>query len=196
MLDKIGKIMSLKELTKENHRSAERSWFAGRMFSGKITNPEYAIYLKQQFEAYSALENRFDALDSIENTSFPDDRLKRAGNIYKDLIEMDANGDELPVLESTASYCSYIKETPDHLLYAHVYVRYLGDLKGGQMIAKRVPGEGMYYKFDSPDELEAKIRLKLREDNEFVEECKKCFTFAQKSFEDLKEYIDLNIKVG
>ncbi len=64
------------------------------------------------------------------------------------------------------------------------------------MISKRVPGEGMYYEFDSPDELEAKIRSNLREDSEFVEECKKCFTFAQKSFEDLKEYIDLNIKVG
>ena len=40
--------MSLKKLTRENHSNAERSWFAGRMFSGQITNPEYAIYLKQQ----------------------------------------------------------------------------------------------------------------------------------------------------
>ena len=40
--------MSLKELTKQNHSNAEISWFAGRMFSGQITNPEYAIYLKQQ----------------------------------------------------------------------------------------------------------------------------------------------------
>ena len=56
--------MSLKELTKQNHSNAERSWFAGRMFSGQITNQEYAIYLKQQYESYSALENRFDNLDS------------------------------------------------------------------------------------------------------------------------------------
>ena len=48
--------MSLKELTKQNHSNAERSWFAGRMFSGQITNPEYAIYLKQQYESYKALE--------------------------------------------------------------------------------------------------------------------------------------------
>ena len=37
--------MSLKELTKQNHSNAERSWFAGRMFSGQITNPEYITTL-------------------------------------------------------------------------------------------------------------------------------------------------------
>ena len=55
--------MSLKELTKKNHSNAERSWFAGRMFSGQITPPEYAIYLKQQYESYSALETKFDDSD-------------------------------------------------------------------------------------------------------------------------------------
>ena len=187
--------MSLKELTKQNHQNAERSWFAGRMFSGQITHPEYAIYLKQQFESYSALENRFDNLESSSSVSFPDKRIKRANNIHQDLIEMDSNGDELPTLDSTLEYCEYIKECPEDLLYAHVYVRYLGDLKGGQMIAQRVPGAGNYYKFDSPNELEVAIRSRLREDELFVEECKKCFTFAQKSFEDIKDYIDKNIAV-
>ena len=49
------------------------------------------------------------------------------------------------------------------------------------------------HKFDEPEVLESLIRKKLREDEEFVEECKKCFTFATKSFEDIKEYIDKNM---
>ena len=185
--------MSLKELTKQNHSNAERSWFAGRMFSGQITSPEYAIYLKQQYESYKALEDRFDNLDDDSDIKFPDERIKRAENILKDLIEMDSLGQDLPILESTESYCSYIQSCPEDLLYAHVYVRYLGDLKGGQMIAQRVPGKGLYYNFDAPDILEASIRLELREDDLFVEECKKCFTFATSSFNDLKEYIETNI---
>ena len=185
--------MSLKELTKQNHSNAERSWFAGRMFSGQITNPEYAIYLKQQYECYKALENRFDSLGDNSKVRFPDNRIKRAANILKDLIEMDPDGENLPTLASTSNYSSYIQNCPDHLLYAHVYVRYLGDLKGGQMIASRVPGKGHYYKFDEPEILESLIRERLREDEEFVEECKKCFTFATKSFEDIKDYIDKNM---
>ena len=63
--------MSLKELTKQNHSNAERSWFAGRMFSGEITNSEYAIYLKQQYESYKALENRFNSVDIVyRDTNF------------------------------------------------------------------------------------------------------------------------------
>ena len=187
--------MSLKELTKENHKNAERSWFAGRMFSGRITNEEYAIYLKQQFESYSALEKRFSNLSVDSKIKFPDERIKRAQNIFDDLIEMDSTGDSLPILPSTSSYKIYIESCPENLLYAHVYVRYLGDLKGGQMIASRVPGSGKYYQFEDPDVLESSIRSELREDQEFVDECKKCFTFAQNSFEDLKEYIESNINV-
>jgi hypothetical protein len=63
------------------------------------------------------------------------------------------------------------------------------------MISKRVPGQGLYYKFEAPEELEILIRSKLREDNLFVEECKKCFTFATNSFSDLKEYIDSNLDI-
>ena len=178
--------MSLKELTKENHSNAERSWFASLMFSGKITENQYAIYLRQQHEIYNALEKRFDCKSEIK---FPDDRIKRAEKINLDLLELDPNVENLPILNSTSEYVDYIDDCPEHLLYAHVYVRYLGDLKGGQMIAKRVPGSGQYYKFESPSIIEAFIRSKLREDSEFVDECKKCFSFATELFNDLKKYL-------
>ena len=32
-------------------------------------------------------------------------------------------------------------------LYAHVYVRHMGDLSGGQMIRKKTPGPNRYYIF-------------------------------------------------
>ena len=185
--------MSLKKLTRENHSSAERSWFANRMFSGKITDQEYAIYLKQQHQIYSSLEERFNHLEPNSGVEFFDNRIKRSENIFSDLLELDLNGENLPILKSTKGYCSYINDCPDDLLFAHVYVRYLGDLKGGQMIAKRVPGSGLYYKFEDAEKLEAFIRSNLREDVSFVEECEKCFTFATELFDDLKIYIDNKI---
>ena len=180
--------MSLKKLTGSKHSGAERSWFASLMMSGKITNEQYSIYLKQQFECYNALENRFKNV-SKSISSIPEN-LKRANPIMNDLKELSFNINKIPIFESTKEYVDYIlNKCTEDLLYAHVYVRYLGDLKGGQMIAKRIPGSGKYYQFDNPEELESFIRSQLSEDDNFVQECNKCFDSAINLFKDLKEYL-------
>jgi len=185
--------MRLKELTWENHRRAERSWFAQYMFSGDISNQDYSCYLKQQHLCYKALEDRFDSLET--EISFPDSRLKRAENIHQDLLELCPSPDQIPIFDSTKNYIKYIlNDCPEDLLYAHVYVRYLGDLKGGQMIAKRVPGAGKYYQFDRPNDLEMKIRVKLRDDDAFVEEANKCFVYANDLFAKMQEHLQSDKK--
>ena len=103
--------------------------------------------------------------------------------IVKALIEMDSNGDSLPTLESTKNYCSYIESCPENLLYAHVYVRYLGDLRGEQMIARKIPGSGKYYKFEEPKVLAESIYTKL--DDSMADEAKIVFEFATKQFQEL-----------
>ena len=180
--------MSLKKLTKSKHSGAERSWFASLMMSGKITNEEYAVYLKQQFECYNALEDRLKSIsDSI--STIPKN-LKRANPIMNDLKELSSDIDNITIFESTKRYANYIlNECKEEFLYAHVYVRYLGDLKGGQMIAKRIPGSGEYYKFEKPEELEVFIRSQLSEDDNFVNECNKCFDSAINLFKDLKQHL-------
>ena len=180
--------MSLKKLTKSKHSGAERSWFASLMMSGKITNEEYAVYLKQQFECYNALEDRFKSISNSIST-IPEN-LKRANPIMNDLKELSSDIDSIPIFESTKKYTNYIlNECKEDILYAHVYVRYLGDLKGGQMIAKRIPGSGQYYKFEKPEELESFIRNQLSQDENFVQECNKCFDSAINLFKDLKDHL-------
>jgi heme oxygenase len=72
---------------------------------------------------------------------------------------------------------------------AHVYVRHMGDLSGGQMIAKRVPGKGRMYQFDKGhDELKEMVRAKL--DDSMADEAKLCFDFATKMFQELGEATD------
>jgi heme oxygenase len=69
---------------------------------------------------------------------------------------------------------------------AHVYVRHMGDLSGGQMIRTRVPGKGTMFDFhQSIDELKERIRDKLNDS--MADEAKVCFDFATKMFQQLSK---------
>ena len=89
--------------------------------------------------------------------------------------------------ESTKDYIKYVKDninTQEDFM-AHVYVRYLGDLRGGQMISKKVPGSGKYYEFDEPEEL-ANVIYKNINDG-MSDEAKKVFQFATQLFIEMYE---------
>ena len=188
--------MSLKDLTMKQHHNAERQKFAGVLMSGKITKDVYMRYLMNQHYCYSALENHSEF-------KLPDDRLKRSDKIRKDIEELlyqmtgvyvEAPDDHAGLLfslkPSTLDYGTYVKEdikTYEQFM-AHVYVRYLGDLRGGQMISKKVPGSGKYYEFDEPEELAQSIYIRLNDD--MVDEAKKVFDYATKLFIEMYEEMD------
>tara|TARA_B100000029_G_scaffold136759_1_gene131465 strand:+ start:132 stop:701 length:570 start_codon:yes stop_codon:yes gene_type:complete len=175
--------MSLKDLTKEQHTNAERQKFVPILMSGEIEVNVYFHYLVNQHACYSALENC--------QFNLPDDRLKRASAIGKDTEELKLMG-PIPntcynLEPSTKKYVKYVKnkiKDEDQFL-AHVYVRYLGDLRGGQMIAKKVPGRGHYYQFEEPKELAESIYSKLHDG--MVDEARLVFDFATDLFKELYE---------
>ena len=180
--------MSLKELTMKQHHNAERQKFAGVLMSGKISEDTYVKYLMNQHHCYSALEN-------LKEFKLPDKRLKRSKKIQKDIDELldilqgkfkDYQLTDI-LTDSTLDYGKYVREninTQEDFM-AHVYVRYLGDLRGGQMISKKVPGSGKYYEFDKPKELANIIYDNINDD--MAEEAKKVFGFATQLFEEMSQ---------
>jgi heme oxygenase len=179
---------NLKELTMEHHKNAERQTFVKEMFNKttQITDDRYACYLFNQHPQYNMLEmlammhGLFDGMPE----------LRRAPSIHEDYQELwgKANANQPPLMPVVKEYMDHlmsIKDDADKLM-AHVYVRHMGDLSGGQMIAKRVPGEGRMYKFDkSHDELKEMVRARL--DDSMADEAKLCFDFATKMFVELSE---------
>ena len=176
--------MSLKEATWEHHKNAERQAFVKRMFSGKMSEKDYATYLFNQHTAYNILEQM-----SIVNGLLADiPEIRRAPAIYEDFTELWTEENSPPLAKVTQEYMDHIMKIgkDPHKLMAHLYVRHMGDLSGGQMIAKRVPGSGKYYQFEGDvDEIKNKIRSKL--DDGMAEEAKVCFDFATKLFVELEE---------
>ena len=179
--------MSLRDLTHDAHKNAETQPFVKVLFSGKINPKLYATFLKNQHPCYEILE--VCAMPHQLLHGLPD--IRRAPAILSDFQELwtEADGDPvmLPTTDNYIKYILSIKDQPERLM-AHIYVRHMGDLAGGQMIAKRVPGSGRMYQFEDADALKIAIRERINDD--MAEEAKVCFQFAADMFKDMMELVE------
>ena len=170
---------NLKELTWEEHKNAERQAFVKELMGG-ISKQRYADFLHALHPQYHLLES-FAKLHNLLDVEI-------APNIYADFHELceqleDYKPTEYPVVKEYMDHIMSIKDDP-HKLMAHIYVRHMGDLSGGQMIAKRVPGSTKFYQFnENVDVLKDKIRTRL--DDTMADEAKICFNFATELFKQM-----------
>ena len=126
---------------------------------------------------YTALEDKaeeFGLLVGIE-------AIKRATKISKDLQDLQVKDKE--VYNSTIKYCDYISNCSKEQLLAHIYVRHFGDMYGGQMLKKVVPGSASMYEFENRVDLINEIRKKLNDS--LADEAKLVFAFATELFDEL-----------
>lgn len=132
----------LKQETAQRHSRAEHSTFMADLMGGKLDATAYLKLLGQYQHIYRALEEVSDYYreNPHEATApFVEKGLDRAGAIAADLAALGQSGEAEP-LPATREYVSAIlatKEVPERFL-AHHYLRYLGDLSGGQAVAALV----------------------------------------------------------
>jgi heme oxygenase len=180
--------MSLKDLTKKAHMDAERTEFAKLLMSGNISKRQYALYLLQMLEVYIPLENFAAAQGFFKDLP----GLSRVPGILQDFRELGFKPKfDIPVLKSAGNYRDYLVQLgtdPDrkHLILAHLYTRHMGDLYGGQMIKKKVPGSGKFYEFENKDKLISTIRELLTDD--LGDEANVAFEHAINIMRELNEY--------
>ncbi len=179
------------ELTWEYHKNAERQAFVSQLLSGTIDEKLYATYLYNQLKCYSKLEQY-----ALESSLFLDTRnLPRAEHIFYDYRALWGDIGTPPVeTESTKAYVKHLDTIrgENEKLYAHIYVRHLGDLSGGQMIKKKTPGPNRYYIFKHNEAKEYKRIVKERIESylnvyeiNVLPEAIFCFESATKLFKEM-----------
>ena len=176
--------MSLKEITKDLHEIAEKTKFAQLLLSGEISVEQYATYLHQIIPVYSLIESSCRDQGFFKNLP----GLERTTLVYQDYFELTGNDFNISLLPGTVEYCKYLLDLnsdPDKRssIKAHLYCRHMGDLYGGQMIKRRVPGSGNFYKFENPADLKMKIREELTDD--LGEEARVAFEWAIRMMKEL-----------
>ena len=176
----------LKELTWAHHQAAERRAFARDLIKGTMDPHKYYTFLVCQHYNYKALEDATEIPEELE-------AIKRADLILEDIEELEKMYNfERPIdlPQSVADYVFHVYNLEDdgdnEKLLAHMYTRHFGELHGGQIIKKKIPGSGKMYEFDVDKQyLIDEFRLLLHDG--MADEAKICFDFASRLFDELSE---------
>jgi heme oxygenase len=198
---------ALREGTAELHREAERAGIMRDLLRGRVARDGYCALLRNLHALYWALETnlaRHGADPAIAQISLP--ALARCAALVEDLESLhNANWErDIPLRPAMLRYVDRldaVSRTEPRKLVAHAYVRYLGDLSGGQIVRRVIAsafalaedsGQAFYRFPEVPDVLAARLRAELnsialaREEQErLVQEARLAFRYHIELFNQL-----------
>lgn len=131
----------LRRETADAHGAAESAPFMAELLSGGLSPAALTTFLAQVHHLYSVLEPAVDAVrDDVVVAPFADERLRRLPAVSADLRAHAGEGwrEHLGVLPAAERYADRLRQvaTWPAGLVAHHYLRYLGDLSGGQVVRR------------------------------------------------------------
>jgi heme oxygenase len=168
----------LREATADAHRAAERSAFVSLFTQGKLDRDTHARHLLALYGVYSTLESALERHrkdDRIGRFHLPE--LWRRTALEADLAYLRGpdwrQEAPVPAARFYVAHLRVLELTHPLRLVSHCYVRYLGDLSGGQMLKQMAArqlglnGDGLsFYEFPGiadPNAFKADFRRRLDE---------------------------------
>ena len=200
---------ALREETASAHSDAESTRFMADLVEGKLGREEVIDLTAQYWFIYTALEAAVRRLSSEPAVAaVADSRLERVPALEADLAHLIGPDwrERISPTESTLAYAATLDSFgPDNApaVVAHHYVRYLGDIAGGQVIARMLytayglDNEGLhFYDFSTVGKIPPfrsayrraldSIELTPAERDQLIAHAKDAFTHNQNVFRDLE----------
>lgn len=152
----------LRQATQALHRQAERSGVMAQLLGRRLDRSGYAALVGNLRALYAALEPALAGWSQARSLG----GLGRAEALDADLSALRDLGEAVPApVSATRDYVTRLGQagaTAPHRLVAHAYVRYLGDLHGGQVLQRlvselyRLPGTAgtRFYQFGPPERVQ------------------------------------------
>jgi heme oxygenase len=172
--------MSLKDLTSAKHAEAESTLFMKAVFARTLPFDLWVDWTLQKSLFYGTIEDSAGANGLLND--LPD--LRREEYLCVDYNEMNGNNTRhafRPIVIEYNNYLASIGNDPNKIM-AHLYTWHMGDMFGGQMIKKIVPGAHRNLEFEEARTLMTNIRAKL--DDSMGEEANVAFDWAIRMMRD------------
>ncbi|KAB2348967.1 biliverdin-producing heme oxygenase [Actinomadura rudentiformis] len=135
---------ALRSATWSDHGDNEGSSYMSALVEGRLGQAEYAVLVAQLYHVYDVLEQAADQMagDPVA-AAFDFADLRRRAALQADLAFFYGPdwAERIALNEATRRYCDRLGEVCFDWaggFVAHHYTRYLGDLSGGQYIARQV----------------------------------------------------------
>jgi heme oxygenase len=172
--------MSLKDLTLEKHKQAESTHFMKAIFAETLPIDQWIDYTYQKMLFYKTIEGAAGANGLLRDLS----DIPRAFKLFQDYQVMNTDNKKYSFKKSAVDYHNYllsINKDPNKIM-AHLYVWHMGDLYGGQMIKRLIPGSHLALEFENRDQLITTFRSKL--DDDMADEANIAFDWAIKLLQE------------
>jgi heme oxygenase len=172
--------MSLKDLTSTKHAEAESTPFMKAVFAKTLPFDLWVDWTFQKTLFYNTIENAAGATGLLGD--LPD--IRRSFYLYLDFKEMNKDNKGYKYRQVCIDYHDYlmsIANDPTKVM-AHLYTWHMGDMFGGQMIKKIVPGAHRNLEFKDTTTLITNIRAKL--DDSMGDEANVAFDWAIRMMRD------------
>ena len=164
----------IRDLIREAHDAAESHPLNQCFINGTISDTAYNLYVFQRSYIIGFLDN------------FLPEKFARQKEFIKDLPD---NTEGFPITQSTQDYLNHLEELDDRYMIGHIYVNYMGDLYGGQIIRNNNPDRRTnHLNFDGiQNEFIHHIRNRMHErDEELAEQANNAFRFIHDILDDVE----------
>jgi heme oxygenase len=152
---------NIRQYTATKHQQAESTKFMKSVFAGTLTPELWCDFTFQKTLFYSTIETAAAELSILKTMP----GIERTYRLYQDYLSLATGVNSYS--KSTLEYQKYlisISKNPEKIL-AHLYVWHMGDLHGGQMIRRVVPGNHTAFDFDNAPELVETVRSQITADH-------------------------------
>jgi heme oxygenase (biliverdin-producing, ferredoxin) len=208
-----GLAARLRVATRDAHSRAESSPFIQRLAAGEVSRQRYTAFLRNLHAMYTTLEielQRWETHPAVSPIYFPE--LNRRTALQSDLADWDgpdwrARSAPSPATNMYTGRLAALAGTTPELLVAHAYVRYLGDLSGGQLLGPTIAGAlgaggrgAAFYAFPAIGDIDAfkrryragldAVPLDETHGDRIVAEAVHAFTMHESMFQELEAIPD------